>query len=109
MNWAIEIDPQFAEPYAEIAVILSISSQWHDDPNATLRRAQEAIDTALSLKPDLARAHAAQALLMSMSPPPTDLTKAEALLRKAIALDPNQLTSEPRHLPSRTAVSMFRS
>ncbi len=87
---AIEIDPQFAEPYAEMAIAWIIGSGISPDSEAQLEMAQQAIDTALSLRPDFARAYAAQGLLLSASTSDDD-SVAEEALRKALALDPNSV------------------
>ena len=87
---AIEIDPQFAEPYAEMAIAWTIGSGISPDPEAQLEMAQQAIDTAISLRPDLARAYAAQGLLLAANTSNDDPVVEEAL-RKALALDPNSV------------------
>ncbi len=88
---AIEIDPKFAEPYAELAIFLTLTASGSTDFDDAIGRAQQAIDTALSLKPDLARALAAQALLLDMSTQPVDYPRVEGLLRKSLALDPTSM------------------
>jgi TolB-like protein/Flp pilus assembly protein TadD len=80
---AVELDPEFAEAYAERAVALTFSE--------ALDQAQLDLDRALALKPDLARAHAARALLMAMSDPGANLAEREVALRRSLALDPNQV------------------
>jgi TolB-like protein/Tfp pilus assembly protein PilF len=87
---AIELDPQFAELYAERAIALVVSAQWVPDATAEFERAQRDIDTALALKPGLARAYAAQALLLRGQRPGSDAEQ-EALLRRALAADPNHV------------------
>jgi TolB-like protein/tetratricopeptide (TPR) repeat protein len=88
---AIERDPEFAEPYAERAVARLLQFGFDDDFSALLDRVQRDIDRALQLKPDLARAYAAQALLMDNRDPGGGLAEREAVLRKSLALDPNQV------------------
>ena len=85
---AIEIDPEFAEPYAELATVLILGARYDDDHRQSFRQAQDAIDTALELDPNLARAHAAQGLLLTMQKP-EDYARAKVALRKALDLDPN--------------------
>jgi len=85
---AIEIDPEFAEPYAGLATIRALGAGWMEQTSIALARSQEYIDTALSLEPDLALAHAAQGLLFDQMVPP-DTQSAEKSLRKALRLDPN--------------------
>jgi TolB-like protein/tetratricopeptide (TPR) repeat protein len=79
---AIELDPEFADAYAERAIALTF-----EDAHA---QAQRDIDTALALNPDLARAFAAQALLLWMREPDA-LAEREVLLHRALALDPNMV------------------
>ena len=55
-----------------------------------LDRAQQEIDTALSLQPGLARAHAAQGFLLQERRS-ADKLASEAALRQALALDPNMV------------------
>ncbi|MGH8496105.1 MAG: winged helix-turn-helix domain-containing protein [Gammaproteobacteria bacterium] len=90
---AIAIDPQYAEAHAELALVTALTTGW--ERNLALRqqqaeRAQEAIDNALALKPNLARAYVAQGLLQHQRYPP-DNPGAEAALRKALALEPNMV------------------
>jgi TolB-like protein/Tfp pilus assembly protein PilF len=87
---AIELDPQFAEPYAERAVALVVRAQWAPDATAEFERAQRDIDMALALKPGLARVYAAQALLLQGQRPGSDAEQ-ETLLRRALAADPNHV------------------
>jgi TolB-like protein/Flp pilus assembly protein TadD len=81
---AIELDPEFAEPYAERA----IANAFHLEPQPD--QAERDLDRALALKPDLARAYAGRALLMSLRDPGSHAER-EALLRRSLALDPNQV------------------
>jgi TolB-like protein/tetratricopeptide (TPR) repeat protein len=85
---AIELDPEFVEPYAELATVMILGARWDDDYQETFRRAQGVIDTALAIDPKLARAHAAEGLLLTMQRPP-DFARAKVQLQKALDLDPN--------------------
>lgn len=90
---AIAIDPRYAEAHAELAVMSALRAGWDsdlDDRQQQADRAQEAIDTALALKPGLARAYVAQGLLLANRDPP-DYPHAEAMLRKALVLEPNMV------------------
>jgi TolB-like protein/tetratricopeptide (TPR) repeat protein len=91
LDRAIELDPEFAEPYAERAVARILHS-WSglDNRETDLEGAQADIDRALQLKPELGRAHAALALLMQARDP-LNLEGREAILRRSLALDPNQV------------------
>ena len=83
---AIEIDPDFIEPYAERAV----THIFHPTDERYLERAQLDIDRALALRADHPRTLAVQALLLGSSQP-DDVATREALLRRSLALDPNQV------------------
>jgi TolB-like protein/DNA-binding winged helix-turn-helix (wHTH) protein/Tfp pilus assembly protein PilF len=80
---AVTIDPNYAEAHAELAIL------WAFDPG-TARQAEKAIERALSLKPDLARAYAARGLLLERQHRP-DYARSEAAFRKALTLDPNMV------------------
>jgi TolB-like protein len=86
---AIELDPDFAEAYVDRAAVRILGAVWTQDPAAQYDQAQRDIDAALALKPDLAAAHAAQALLL-MNREPHAIQEQEALLRRSLAIDPNQ-------------------
>jgi tetratricopeptide (TPR) repeat protein len=58
------------------------------DRDAELALAQQDVDTALTLDPNLAYAYAAQALVSQRREPMAHAAR-ETLLRKALALDPN--------------------
>jgi TolB-like protein/tetratricopeptide (TPR) repeat protein len=84
---AIELDPQFAQAYAARALMLMLAAgfpgiDYHPD------RVQQDIDTAQALDPDLATAHAAQGLLM-MRLNIGGHADREAVMRRAVTLDPN--------------------
>ena len=91
LDRAIELDPEFAEAYAERAVarILHSLSDW-DSRLVDFEGAQSDVDRALQLKPELGRAHAALGLLMQVRDP-TNLEAREAVLHRSLALDPNQV------------------
>jgi TolB-like protein/Tfp pilus assembly protein PilF len=85
---AIKLDPEFAAPYAELAIGLLIRPPALEDPMLHSRQADEAIETALALDPGLATAHAARGL-WALYQKPSEPAAAEASLRKALELDPN--------------------
>jgi TolB-like protein/DNA-binding winged helix-turn-helix (wHTH) protein/tetratricopeptide (TPR) repeat protein len=89
LDRAIELDPEFAEAYAERAVALVLSD--FVDAGDTLDRAQLDLERALALKPDLARGHAVLALLLAARDPYGNVAAREAALRRSLALDPNQV------------------
>jgi len=79
---AIDIDADFAEAYAELAIPLLIGFPSDEDIEA----AQAHINTALSITPRLPRAQAAQGLLYMQQPSP-DYAAAEAILRNVLLQD----------------------
>jgi TolB-like protein/Flp pilus assembly protein TadD len=84
---SIELDPEFALPYAGLAVATSIGQRYSSVPE-NLANAQAQVDRALELQPELAEAHAAQGLILFVGQNP-NFAAAEAALRRAIDLDPN--------------------
>jgi TolB-like protein/Tfp pilus assembly protein PilF len=86
---AITLDPEFAAAYADRATVLTMGAVWTQNHEGQYARAQRDIDTALALRPDLAQGHAAQAILLRHREPDAH-AEVEALLRAALALDPNQ-------------------
>jgi TolB-like protein len=86
---ALELDPEFAEAYADRAVARTMGANWTMDHEAQYEQAQQDIDAALALKPQLASALAAQASLLT-SRNPGAVEEQEDLLRRSLAIDPNQ-------------------
>jgi TolB-like protein len=86
---AIAIDPDFAEAYAERAIARLIGGFLTDNPSVLLEHAERDINAALSLKPELARAHAARALLLGARNESPE--ERERILRRVLALDPNMV------------------
>ncbi|CAN5126135.1 hypothetical protein BH24PSE2_BH24PSE2_15960 [soil metagenome] len=90
---AIAIDSQYADAYAELGIVLAFMTGFAPDLELKRQQAdrtQEAIDSARALKPDLARAFVAQGLLQQQRHPP-DYPGSEAMLRKALTLEPNMV------------------
>jgi TolB-like protein/Tfp pilus assembly protein PilF len=85
---AIDLDSEFAEPYAGRAIARTIRSSWVRDHENERDLAQRDIDAALALSPNMAQGYAAQALLDQMRNPVAHAER-EALLRRTLALDPN--------------------
>ena len=77
---ATELDPNFAEAYAELAIAVLIGVP-------SVERGRQAIETALSLQPGLPRALAAKGLLLSQQNPP-DYAASEQVLHEALAKNP---------------------
>jgi TolB-like protein/tetratricopeptide (TPR) repeat protein len=90
---AIELDPDYAEAYAARAVsrwfMVEWFSRWDESREHGLDQVQADIDMALSLDPGLGQAYAAQGLLLQARRPEAHAER-EALLRRALELDPNQ-------------------
>ena len=82
---AIEIDPNYARAHAGIADCSSMLYHYWDASEANLKQAESASRQALGLAPDLAEAHAARGLALSLS---KRYPEAEAELATAIRLDP---------------------
>jgi tetratricopeptide (TPR) repeat protein len=82
---AIEIDPGYARAYAGIADCSSMLYHYWDASDANLEQADSASRRALELAPDLAEAHAARGLALSLSKRYRD---AEREFEAAIRLDP---------------------
>ena len=84
---AIAADPGFALAHAGMASALIVQGVYEFVPMSTaLARAEEFIDSALALAPDLAEAHATLGLLHSWRNNPE---RAAVELRRAIELNPN--------------------
>jgi TolB-like protein/Flp pilus assembly protein TadD len=81
---AVELDPGFAEAHAELAIAWLIGSPGTNE----LARADQAIETALTLQPGMPRALAARGLRFLQQGPP-DPAAAETVLRLALEQDPN--------------------
>lgn len=88
LDRAVELDPGFAEAYAERAIALIFGAYSRVDREASFDQAQRDIDAALALNPDLAQAHSAQGFLLQAREP-SDYAASEAPLRRALVLDPN--------------------
>jgi TolB-like protein/Tfp pilus assembly protein PilF len=87
---AIELDPRFADAYAARAICFVKGARWAEDHETQLAQAQQDIDSALVLDPANAQAYAAQALLNDTRDSMNHVEN-EALLRQALALDPNSV------------------
>jgi len=83
---AIEIDPGYARAYAGIADCYSYLYMYWDATEGNLKAAEEASHRALLLDPELAEAHVARGLAISLSKQYDD---ARIEFETAIRLDPN--------------------
>jgi TolB-like protein/tetratricopeptide (TPR) repeat protein len=84
-NDAIRLDPNYAPPYAGLAVALTVGRSTYEDdrPNGSLSALK-----AIELDPELAEGHAALGLVLFAGQEP-DLLKSTISLRRALELDPS--------------------
>ncbi|HQR36684.1 MAG TPA: protein kinase, partial [Blastocatellia bacterium] len=83
---AVSLDSGFAAAYAEIGWIYLARANGSGNPHELMPKAQDAIDRALALGPNFAKAHA---LLAMMKEYEFDWSGAEAEYLRAIDLSPN--------------------
>jgi serine/threonine protein kinase/Tfp pilus assembly protein PilF len=84
-NRAIETDPEYARAYAGVADSCSLLYMYFDAREFNLKQADIASAKALELEPDLAEAHVARGLAISLS---KRFDEAEAEFETAMKLDP---------------------
>ncbi len=84
-NKAIEIDPDYARAYAGVADSCSMLYTYFDAREFNLRQADIASEKALELAPELAEAHVARGLVVSLS---KRFDEAEKEFETAMKLDP---------------------
>jgi serine/threonine protein kinase/tetratricopeptide (TPR) repeat protein len=84
-NRAIETDPEYARAYAGVADTCSLLYMYFDAREMNLRQADFASAKALELQPDLAEAHVARGLAVSLS---KRFREAEEEFETAMKLDP---------------------
>jgi len=84
-NKAIEIDPEYARAYAGVADCYSLLYTYFDAREFNLRQADIASIRALELEPELAEAHVARGLAISMS---KRHEEAQVEFETAMRLDP---------------------
>jgi serine/threonine protein kinase/Flp pilus assembly protein TadD len=82
---AIESDPEYALAYAGVADSCSFLYMYFDSSKANLAQADEASRTALQLDPELAEAHAARGLALSLG---GGFVEAAVEFERAIELNP---------------------
>jgi adenylate cyclase len=85
---AIELDPNFAKPYAGLAFayMFDYQNRWSDNPDASLQRAKEYAQRALEKNPKEALAHAVAAVTATFE---RDLDRAQTEIELALLLNPN--------------------
>jgi TolB-like protein/Flp pilus assembly protein TadD len=87
---AIDIDPRYAPAYAGLADAVWLTADYGGKPlEPAVKRAEELLDQALRLDPNLAEAHAT---LAKFAQDKRDFARAEAGYRRAIELKPNYPT-----------------
>ncbi|MEO8193291.1 MAG: protein kinase [Gemmatimonadales bacterium] len=84
-NRAVETDPDYARAYAGVADTCSLLYMYFDAREFNLKQADIASAKALELEPDLAEAHVARGLAVSLS---KRFNEAEAEFETAMKLDP---------------------
>jgi serine/threonine protein kinase/tetratricopeptide (TPR) repeat protein len=84
-NRAIETDPDYARAYAGVADTCSLLYMYFDARDFNLKQADYASAKALELEPDLAEAHVARGLAVSLS---KRFEEAEQEFETAMKLDP---------------------
>ncbi|MFN2603580.1 MAG: protein kinase [Gemmatimonadaceae bacterium] len=84
-NRAIQADPEYAVAYAGVADSCSILYMYFDARDFNLKQADTASRKALELEPDLAEAHVARGLAVSLS---KKFDEAEQEFETAMKLDP---------------------
>lgn len=83
---AVELDPAFAEAYAQIAWVYWSRANASGDPGKLMPKARQAAERALELDAGLARAHTVMAMVHEYD---LNWEAADAEYRKAIELSPN--------------------
>jgi serine/threonine protein kinase/Flp pilus assembly protein TadD len=91
---AIEIDPGYALAYAGIAYSSSLLYMYREATPENLRQAEESSRTALELNPNLAEAHAAYGLALSLR---QRWTEAAEAFERALTLDPRNFEAAYFH------------
>jgi serine/threonine protein kinase/Tfp pilus assembly protein PilF len=84
-NRAVETDPEYARAYAGVADSCSLLYMYYDAREYNLRQADMASAKALELEPELAEAHVARGLAVSLS---KRFREAEGFFESAMKLDP---------------------
>ncbi len=96
---AIALDPDYADAFAGLAesVLLILNNHQAISPDEAFTIAEESLDRALSLNPDMSQAHASQGLLKHQlwqeTRNPARLEEAEACFVSALKLNPNNASA----------------
>jgi adenylate cyclase len=88
LSQAIEIDPEYAEPYSALALAhrLDYVNRWSEDPEQALAKAARFADLAVAKGPNNLRAHQAAAMIAVAN---KDWPRAEAESARALAINRN--------------------
>ena len=84
---ALELDPQYGPAWAGLAVVHGVLHEWFGARDEDLARAEHASQRALDFAPDLAEAHVARGVALSLS---RRYDESEREFKDAIRLSPNQ-------------------
>jgi serine/threonine protein kinase/Flp pilus assembly protein TadD len=103
-NRAIEIDPEYARAYAGVADSCSLLYTYFDAREFNIRQADIASQRALELEPDLAEAHLARGIAVSLS---KRFDEAEKEFETAMKLDPKLFEAPYFFGRTRTAQGRF--
>ena len=103
-NKAIEIDPEYARAYAGVADACSLLYTYFDARDSHLRQADLSSLKAIELEPDLAEAHVARGLALSMA---KRFEEAAPEFEHAIKLDPKLFDATYWYARSRLVQGMF--
>lgn len=92
---AIRVDPQFIDPYIRAAHYYLQASAFYLRPRIALGNVRQYAEAALRIDPD----HAEALVLLAKAPWKLDydLRSAEAILRQALAIDPDAFMSRCHH------------
>ncbi|HUQ20746.1 MAG TPA: protein kinase [Gemmatimonadaceae bacterium] len=103
-NRAIEIDPEYARAYAGVADSCSLLYTYFDAREFNIRQADIASRKALELEPELAEAHLARGIAVSLN---NKFDEAEREFETAMRLDPKLFEAPYFFARTRTAQGRF--
>jgi serine/threonine protein kinase/Flp pilus assembly protein TadD len=103
-NRAIEIDPEYARAYAGVADSCSLLYTYFDARESNLRQADTASQKAIDLEPELAEAHVARGLALSMA---KRFDEAVPEFENAMKLDPKLFDAAYWYARTRLAMGQY--
>lgn len=83
---AIDLDPDYAPPYAGLSYVHSWLYEWGGGKDADMEAAERHSTKALSLAPDLSESHSARGFVLSLA---GKYAEAEKEFEEAITINPN--------------------